>query len=121
MITGRIEEDIPLITISLGWFSGVKKITAIVDTGFSGDLKIPPSLAQELNIEASYTEVLVLADDRKINIPVGLALASIEGEHKIVSALIGEGVSLIGVRMLKKFGMKLIADFKKETLTLESS
>ncbi len=119
MIKGRIEENIPLIGISLGWLSGIKKITAIIDTGFSGELKIPPSLAKELKIEITHTERLILADDSSISIPVGLIFTSIEGESKIVYALIGDGISLIGVGLLKKFGLKLTADFKKETLVLE--
>lgn len=74
MIKGSILNNRPLITITIGGlFYGVQDIVALVDTGFTGELKISPDKLPELGLQITNTQPVTLGDGRTINMSASLA------------------------------------------------
>ena len=119
MIKGKIYENKPLISIIVGWRLGVQEIVALVDTGFTGELKVSPEKALELGLKTTHTEPVTLADENLIYMQASLALVSMERASKIVNVLIAKGEPIIGVGLLRKFRYALHLDVKRNSLVLQ--
>lgn len=119
MIRGIVHKNRPFISIIIGWRLGVQEIVALVDTGFTGELKIPEEKISDLGLMLTHTEPVRLADDNIVNMPASLALVSMEGAVNMVNVLISKGISVIGVGLLKRFGYILNINFKQDSLTLQ--
>ncbi|MDP1688681.1 MAG: hypothetical protein Q8L47_00940 [bacterium] len=119
MIKGVVHQNRPLISLIVGWELGVQEIVALVDTGFTGELKISPEKAFELGLQTTHTEPVTLADEKTVNMQASLALVSMEGSANVVSVLIAQGIPIIGVSLLRRFGYTLNIDFKYNSLTLQ--
>lgn len=119
MIKGIVHNNQPLISLAVGWSLGIQEIVALIDTGFSGELKVSPTLASQLGLETTHAEPVTLADETTVNIPASLAVVSMENTKDIVSVLIAHGIPIIGVGLLKRFGYALHIDFKKDALILQ--
>lgn len=119
MIKGIVYKNRPFIPIIIGWRLGVQEIVALVDTGFTGELKIPEDKSSELGLILTHTERIRLADENVVNIPASLALVSMEGVTNMVTVLISKGMPIVGVGLLKRFGYTLNIDFKYNSLTLQ--
>ncbi len=119
MIHGGIYNDRPLILLVIGWQSKLQEITALVDTGFTGELKISQKEATELDIKATHTEPVTLADEKTVDMSSGLAQVSMEGVQNTVDVLISDGMPIIGVGLLKKFGYILTINFPANLVSLK--
>lgn len=119
MIKGVVHNNRPLISLIVGWSLGVQEIVALVDTGFTGELKLSPLLASQLGLQTTHTEPVTLADEKTVDMQASLALVSMEGVANVVSVLISQGPSIIGVGLLKRFGYALNINFKYNFLTLQ--
>lgn len=119
MIKGVVHNNRPLISLIVGWSLGVQEIVALVDTGFTGELKISPLLASQLGLQTTHTEPITLADEKTVDMQASLALVSMEGVANVVSVLISQGTSIVGVGLLRRFGYALNIDFKYNSLTLQ--
>lgn len=118
MIEGAVYKNRPLISITIGSRLGVQEIVALIDTGFTGELKLPEKKASELGLVLTHTERIRLADDSEIDMPASLVLVSMEGVRDTISTLISRGMPIIGVGLLKRFKYILNIDFKHDILTL---
>jgi predicted aspartyl protease len=121
MIHGAIYNNKPLISLIVGWRQGVQDTVVLVDTGFSGELKISPKNALELGLQTTHTEYVTLADGKTVPMQASLALVSIEGVVNVVNVLISQGLSSVGVGLLRRFGYALNMDAKYNSLTLQKS
>ena len=119
MITGAFDGNRPLISLIVGWQLEVVEIVALIDTGFTGELKLSPARASKLGLQITHTESVTLADEKSVNMPAGLAQVAMEGITDTVSVLIGEGTPIIGVGLLRKFGYNLNIDFKTDSIILK--
>lgn len=119
MLNGYIKDDKPILPIEIGWSGHVQNVLALVDTGFTGELKIPPSMAEQLGIQITDTRKVVWGDGRETLIRSGFAYVSMEGTKKPVSVLIDEGTLLAGTRLFKNFGYTMTIDFPNEQFELE--
>ena len=119
MLTGYIQDDKPLIPIDIGLGQNIQRLPALVDTGFTGELKIPENIARDAN--ASITEVknLYFANGEAIPHGVGRVHVDIERIQKEVNVFIGNGPVLIGVKLLRNFGYTLKMDFIGNVFYLE--
>ena len=93
----------------LGW---KKKLTALVDTGFSGFLSIPILEAFPIGLLLHCTTSVVLADGQTQSKLTCLGMAHIAGEARIGSIIIepqGDQV-LLGMEFLREFKKKLVLD-----------
>ena len=119
MIKGVIHNNQPLIALIVGWRLGVQEIVALVDTGFTGELKIPREKALELGLETTHTQPVTLADEKTVTMEASLALVSMEGVTNVVNVLVSQGASIIGVGLLRKFGYALNMDVRYDSLILQ--
>ncbi|MDP2669061.1 MAG: hypothetical protein Q8P07_04480 [bacterium] len=119
MIKGVVHNNRPLISLIVGWKLGVQEIVALVDTGFTGELKISPEKATELGLQITHAEPVMLADEKTVNMQASLALVSMEGASNVVNVLIVQGIPIIGVSLLRRFGYALNIDFKYNSLVLQ--
>ena len=119
MIRGAIiTNNRPAIIVNIGWKEMVQQVVAIIDTGFTGELKIPPESMRDFNVFPTHTERIELANKSIVPMPACLLEVSLEGEVKTVEAVVDEGDILIGVGLLKKFGYILKIDFKHRNIEL---
>ena len=121
MIKGIVHNNRPLIPVIVGWTLGVQELIALVDTGFTGELKVSPDTATELGLEITHAEPVSLGNDQVVNMSASLALVSMEGTKNVVNVLISQGKPIIGVSLLRKFGYTLTIDFKFNALELRST
>ena len=119
MIRGIIHDNRPLISLIVGWKLGVQETVALVDTGFTGELKISPQTAIELGLQITHTEPVILGDQKTVNMQASLAVVSMEGVMNVVNVLVTEGITIIGVGLLRRFGYALNMDVKYNSLVLQ--
>jgi len=119
MVVGAVRKNQPLISLIIGWGVKTKEVLALVDTGFTGELKLSAKEALELDILPTHLEPIKLADGRPGQMYAGLAMVSMENVENTVNALISDGMPIIGVGLLKRFGYNLNIDFKKDILLLQ--
>ena len=114
-------EVIPMIPVSLAWNRGTQTTLAILDTGFSGDLQITPTIARELGIQQKSFLFATMADGITREVPVSLAIAAMENTGATVQVIISEGAMLAGIGLLTKFGYKAIVDCKHKKVQLQKA
>lgn len=119
MIEGIFIDNTPFVKIVLGWGQSVQPHFTILDTGFTGDLQVTPKTAKELGLEVVGVTRTQIADGSVIEIPVALALVSMEGVANSVEVLISDSMPLAGISLLSKFSYKAIVDCKHKTVELE--
>lgn len=121
MIRGTIHNNRPFISLIVGWRLGVQETVALVDTGFTGELKISPVKAWELGLQITHAEPVTLADEKIVTMQASLALVSMEGVRNVVNVLVSQGTTIIGVGLLRRFGYALNMDVKYNSLILQKS
>lgn len=119
MIKGVVHNNRPLISLIVGWTLGVQEIITLVDTGFTGELKVSPTLASQLGLQTTHTQPVTLADEKTVDMQASLALVSMEGVTNVISVLVAQGMPIIGVGLLRRFGYVLNIDFKYDSLILQ--
>jgi len=120
MIQGILRKDNrPAVPLSIGWTLGIQNIVAIVDTGFSGEIKVPPDVANELGLTQTHVQAVLLANEETAEVPASLAFVSIEGKREEVGVLVTKGMPVLGVGLLSRLGFKLTIDFKVRTVILD--
>lgn len=118
MINGFFIENVPWIEIVIGLRQFVQKPLVILDTGFSGDIQITPQIAHELGLISTNVVSVHIANGEIVNVPVALAMASMEGEKQYIQVLISWGAPLLGINFLNKFSYKAVVDCKNKTVFL---
>ena len=121
MIKGTIHNNRPFISLIVGWRLGVQETVALVDTGFTGELKISPEKAFELGLQITHAEPVTLADEKTVIMRASLALVSMEGIMNVVNVLVSQGIPIIGVGLLRRFGYALNMDVRYNSLILQKS
>jgi clan AA aspartic protease len=120
MIRGLVARDNrPLIPLVVGWNRGVQEIPAMVDTGFSGELKIPDRMIAELGLRVTHAQTVLLADGTTATMQACLVFVMMEGVKREITALISSGPAVVGGTLLKHFSYKLIVDYRSESVLLE--
>lgn len=118
MINGAIINKRPLIPVTVAWRLGVQSVLALVDTGFTGELKVSPTEANNLGLQVTHTENVELADNKIVPMSCALAVVNLEGVSNVVSVLIDNGDTIVGVSLLKRFRYIMNANFPLDTLRL---
>ena len=121
MVRGQFYEDIPFVQIIVAWGQAVQTPFFVLDTGFTGDLQVTPSIAKELGLQVTGVTQTRIANGEVIPVPMALAIASVEGATNYINVLISESLPLAGISFLTKFGYKAVVDCKYRTVVLEKS
>jgi len=119
MIRGIFVQNTPWVKIIVGWGQSVQSPFAVLDTGFTGDLQVTPQIAKELNLQVSGVTKMQIANGQIVDVPVALALASMEGAKAYIQVLISESAPLAGISFLTKFSYKALIDCKNKTVVLK--
>lgn len=119
MLQGQFLENTPWIQITLAWGSFIKKYWFILDTGFTGDLQVPTSFAQELALAPNSVVPVTIANGATVQVPHALAIAAAESAANYVQVGISNGSPLLGINFLTKFGYRAMVDCKNRTIVLD--
>lgn len=111
------EKGNPKIKVHVGGRKLSGEVDAFFDTGCSGYLVLPISMAVQLGLELIGIQPVEYADGRITNELVFKVLISINEDSKAVSAtLTGSSQALVGVSLFKDYSMKI--DFKNQKIEI---
>ena len=99
----------------------MKDISAILDTGFTGDIQIDPVIASELGLRPDDIMEVTIAGENRISFPIATAIAVMELSGQKMDVLIGAGLPLVGIGFLTKFGYTAIVDCKHKKVLLRKA
>ncbi|MDP3883116.1 MAG: hypothetical protein Q8Q48_03625 [Candidatus Staskawiczbacteria bacterium] len=119
MVKGLFRQNTPIVKISIIWGQAIRAPFVVLDTGFTGYLQITHKMAAELGLKPSGVLPVRIPTGQIIKLPTALVFADMEGEKKVVEALIADGLPLLGISFLSKFGYKAEIDCKNKTIILE--
>ncbi len=102
MIQGTVNDAYEaVISLTVQGPSGrSREVEAVIDTGFTGLLLLPPALATELGLPFLTNEPALLADGSLVRFSVHDATVLWDGELRRVYAHLSDATPLIGMRML---------------------
>ena len=103
MINGYIDVDLrPKVEVLIKECDGgFRRVTAILDTGFTGQLKLPSAQLEGLQkVHPTRFSTVSLADSSSRRIPVHTLVIDWDGEERIIEVLEMEGRNLVGMDML---------------------
>lgn len=118
MIKGFFIENTPFIRVKIGYGRSVQIPVAVLDAGFSGDLQINKTIAEQLGIEPIGAIPVKVANGQTVYVGTALAAVQMEEETAAVDVLISDGMPLAGMELLMKFGYKVAVDCKNRTIEL---
>lgn len=121
MVTGIFIENTPFIQVVIRWKNSVQSPFFILDTGFTGDLQVTPEIANELGLKTVGITRTRTADGRTVEMPIALAIASMENTANHIQVLISDSSPLAGISFLSRFGYTAIVDCKDKNVFLKRS
>ena len=122
MIYGKfIDNNKAVVPAAVAWEHKVQDSLFILDTGFTGDLIVTQEMAKELGLEITTMTSAHIATDKTVSLPTATAIGIMEGKKLYISILIADGLPLLGMSFLEKFGYKAIVDCKYKKVSLEIS
>ena len=80
---------------------GRARIEAVVDTGFTGHLVLPPALAGELDLPLRGSRDSFLADGSIVSLDAYRVGVEWDDRVRVVTALAAEGGPLVGMSLLR--------------------
>jgi clan AA aspartic protease len=110
MIRGSVGDDLDAtIQLAVGGPYGRRPtVTAVIDTGFSGYLTLPPSIVQELALPWTAGGQALLADGSTTVFDVHIAIVQWYGADRRIEIETADTDPLVGVRLLH--GYQLVID-----------
>jgi len=84
-----------------------RALQAVIDTGFTGELTLPPDLISALRLSFRTQEEVVLGDGTVRSVPLHVASVRFAGRNRRV--LVGEAqtVPLVGTDLLRGFSLQI--------------
>jgi len=102
MIRGQVLNREPIIELELSSATNKpKRITAVIDTGYSGYLTLPDNLVSQFNLPFAGYRTATLADGTVIRLQVFLGTVQWHGGTKDVLISQAAGTPLIGMALLE--------------------
>ena len=96
----------PVVLLAFQGPSGESpEVEAVIDTGFSEFLTLPPDLVTELGLPPVSTASLTLADGSQTTFNVYMATVLWDGQRRHVSAYMSDSVPLVGMRLLDRHSL----------------
>ncbi len=100
MSFGYVRDRFPRARITLPGESDPLVVEFIVDTGFDGELALPPEIARRLGAEVAGHQALALADGTTIISPYFRVMLDWQDEERLTEVLLLDGNPLLGVQLL---------------------
>jgi len=119
MVRGKFYGNVPVVAATIASGKASKTPAMILDTGFSGNLQIHPKLANELGLQMSGVIRTKMADGQIVEMPIAIAMVSMEGESHFMQVQVSDSLPLLGINVLAQFSYKAVVDCKNREITLE--
>lgn len=120
MVKGKfINDNVPIVKVTIASDRAVQTPYFILDTGFTGDIQVTDKIAKELGLEAVGATKTTIANGETVIVPLSIAYSTMEGKKKVINVLISKSMPLIGISFLSKFDYKAIVDCKNKTVALK--
>ena len=100
MILGIVRGNSPRVRLPLPGLTGPIMVELVVDTGFEGDLALPPSLLRRLEVTPLERRLALMPDGREEEVYAYEAEMEWDDEPRLVEVLELEGRPLLGVLLL---------------------
>ena len=98
----------PVVTLVVRGPSGqTSQIEAVIDTGFTGYLTVPTSLAMELGLDFRGTGWAILADGSETTFDVYDVAVLWDGQPRYVETDAADATPLVGMRMLARHNLNI--------------
>ena len=109
MITGQVNSELEaVIPLSVyGPKAETHEIEAVIDTGFSGHLTLPRTIADALQLDRIATGYLTLADDSEVLSDIYAATILWDGQLREVEADVLETETLVGMALLNGYDLSV--------------
>ena len=119
---GHFNNGSPHIEIEVsGPVGSNKKLLALIDTGFNGELQLPFQEAFPLGLLLVGTEDVSLADNSIRNCFICLGTVTLEGKTEIMNIMLQPtGDILLGTKLLEKLGKELVVDFVNKSVEVNN-
>ena len=96
----------PVVSLAFQGPSGQSpEVEAVVDTGFSEFLTLPPDLVTELGLPPVSTASATLADGSEATFNVYMATVLWDGQRRHVGAYMSDTAPLVGMRLLNRHSL----------------
>lgn len=89
--------------------TGDAVIEAVIDTGFTDYLTLPPELAESLALPPAGSMPMLLAGDIEAAFDTGIARVEWDGIRRDVLAMKADGDALVGMALLRGYRLTLDA------------
>lgn len=121
MIHGYFSPDanLPYIRLGLVFAGRIVQSDFVIDTGFSGDLKIDRQTARELGVLATYETRFVNANGEIVFVEFVQGYAEMENKRVPIRIVIVNGPQLAGMGLFSASGYDVIVSGKNRTARLE--
>jgi predicted aspartyl protease len=121
MVYGYFREgiDLPYIEVSIIYGKKVILQPAILDTGFSGGLKITQKTANELGIVGLESGRIITPYGESMAVHHVDCFVELERRRILLKVLIFSGPALVGIGLLDAFGYKAVVDPRNRKAHLE--
>ena len=121
MIRGSfsLDRDFPEVVLPVFFGQKVLHLPFILDTGFSGDLKIDEKTAVDLGITVTNEGYFINANGESVPAGTVRGYADMEGRKVHVTIIIKNGASLAGGALFSALGYKVVVDYKNREAHLE--
>jgi clan AA aspartic protease len=100
MMLGHVRQRFPRITLRLQGQDQPIDVEFVVDTGFEGDLTVPPNLIARLDAPLVSFESVRMADDSERRVASHEVTVTWDNELRIVELLALDGRPLLGTILL---------------------
>ena len=104
-VTGNHEAVIPLEV--RGTTESNRSVDAVIDTGFTDSLTLPPVVAGELGLPVLGRQIVVLADGSEKELDVCSVSVLWDGQWRQVDVLVADSTPLIGMALLVNYKLHM--------------
>lgn len=107
MITGHINSKLEaIIAITIVAKDGkIREFEALVDTGYTGFLTLPPAILAELNLEIFASGRLTMADGHAVDVDLYQATILWDGQPRTIEVDALESEVLVGMSLLEGYDL----------------
>jgi len=84
-----------------------REVNAVIDTGYSGALTLPPSLVAELELPYVLSSRATLADDTEVGFSVHRVIALWDGQPRHIEAHALGSTPLVGMLLLDSHNLNI--------------
>ena len=118
-VQGHVDDQgQPIVEIQVSGSRGEISLNAVVDTGFSGDVSLPTSIAVQLGLELWGSEVFELADGSRVEGLVFVGWLCLEKEEREAEIILSDSQeALVGTGLLR--GRCLEIDFRSRRVIIQ--